>query len=307
MATSALSIGRIPALRIRHVSFGRVLALTTLGLLLVLTLFPFWWVVRTALSSQREALATPNSLAPVGLTLINFERVLGLVSTAAAQAAGGSGQNLQFFLYLRNSIIVAVLVVVGQLFFSSLAAYAFARLEFPLRDKVFAMYLSALMVPGIVTLIPNFLLIRSLGWENTFAGIVAPYFLMSPFAVFFLRQFFLGINRELEEAAKLDGASIFGTYWRIVLPIAAPAVTTLGILTFIATWNDYLWPFLIGKDDNVRVLTAALAIFRSQTPQGAPDWTGLMAATLVSMLPTLLLFGVLGRKTIDSIQFSGIK
>src|SRR6202162_4817905 len=133
MATSALSIRRRPALRIGHLSLGRILAWTTLGLLLLVTLFPFWWVLRTALSSQREALATPNSLAPVGPTLINFERVLGLVSTAAAQAAGGSGQNLQFFLYLRNSIIFAVLVVVGQLFFSSLAAYAFARLEFPLR------------------------------------------------------------------------------------------------------------------------------------------------------------------------------
>jgi multiple sugar transport system permease protein len=307
MATTALSIGRTRTLRIGHWSAGRILAWTTLGVVLLLTLFPFWWVLRTALSSQREALATPNTLAPVGLTLVNFERVLGFVSTSTAIAAGGSGQNLLFFLYLRNSIIMTLLVVAGQMFFSSMAAYAFARLEFPLRDKIFALYLSALMVPGIVTLIPNFLLIRSLGWENTFQGMVAPYFLMTPFAVFFLRQFFLGINRELEEAAKLDGSSIFGTFWRIALPISAPAVTTLGILTFIQTWNEYLWPFLIGKDDNVRVLTAALAIFRSQTPQGAPDWTGLMAATLVSILPTLLLFGVLGRKTIDSIQFSGIK
>jgi multiple sugar transport system permease protein len=273
----------------------------------LITLFPFWWVLRTALSTQRELLASPNTLGPVGFTWINFARVLGQVETSAAVAAGGSGQKLQFFLYLRNSIIVAVLVVAGQLFFSALAAYAFARLRFPLREQVFFLYVTALMIPGIVTLIPNFILIRSLHWENTFAGIVAPSFLMSPFAVFFLRQFFLGINRELEEAANLDGASLFGIFWRIILPISGPPLATLAILTFIGTWNTYLWPFLVGQNESVRVLTVALAVFRSQTPQGAPDWTGLMAANLISMLPTLVLFLILGRKAINSIQFTGFK
>jgi multiple sugar transport system permease protein len=163
------------------------------------------------------------------------------------------------------------------------------------------------MVPAVVTLIPNFILIRDLGWLNTFQGIVAPYFLMSPFAVFFLRQFFLNVNREIEEAAKLDGASLSGIYWRIVLPLSGPPLTTLGILTFIATWNEYLWPLLIGKDPEVRVLTVALGIFRAQTPQGSPDWSGLMAGAIVSILPSLILFGVFGRKVINSIQFSGYK
>lgn len=139
----------------------------------------------------------------------NFARVLGQMSAEEAIAAGGSGQPINFFLYLRNSVIVTGLIVVGQLFFCSLAAYAFARLHFPLRDKIFFLYIAALMVPGIVTLIPNYILIRNLGWLNTFQGIVAPSILMSPFAVFFLRQFFLGINREIEESAKIDGASLF--------------------------------------------------------------------------------------------------
>ena len=287
--------------------FGRVLGWIILILLIFITLFPFWWILRTALSTQRELIANPTSLLPVGFTWVNFQRVLGQISQADAIRLGGSGQVLNFPLYLRNSVIVSVLVVLGQIFFSALAAYAFARMRFPFREQIFYCYVAALMVPGIVTLIPNFILIRSLHLENTFAGIVAPTFLMSPFAVFFLRQFFLGINKELEEAATLDGSSTFGLFWRIVVPLSWPPITTLAILTFVSTWNNYLWPFLVGQNEDVRVLTVALAVFRSQTPQGAPDWSGLMAGTIVSIIPTVLLFMLLGRKVINSIQFSGIK
>ena len=288
-------------------SWGRIMAWAVMILLILITLFPFWWVVRTAFSTQKLLLSDTTSLLPVGFTTGNFARVLGLLSTEQAIAAGGTGQAINFFLFLRNSFIVTTLLVLGQVFFSALAAYAFARLYFPLRDKIFFLYLTALMVPGIVTLIPNFILIRNLGWLDTFQGIIAPKFLMTPFAVFFLRQFFLTINREVEEAAKIDGASLFGVFWQVILPISIAPLTTLGILIFIAEWNDYLWPFLVGKDESVRVLTVALGIFRSQTPQGAPDWGGMMAGAIVTMIPTLILFGLAGRKAIDSIQFSGIK
>jgi multiple sugar transport system permease protein len=286
---------------------GKIIAWVVIIISILIILFPFWWIIRTAFSTQREMLAAPESLGPVGYTTINFARVLGQVDTATAVAAGGSGQKLDFLLYLRNSIIVSVLIVVGQVFFSALAAYAFARLVFPLRDKIFFLYICGLMIPGVVTLIPNFILIRQLHWENTFLGIIAPTFLMTPFAVFFLRQFFLGINKELEEAAKLDGCGIFGVFRRIILPISMPPVTTIGILTFVGSWNAYLWPFLVGQKEDVRVLTTALAVFRSQTPQGAPDWTGLMAATIISMLPTLILFMVVGRRVVNNIQFTGFK
>jgi hypothetical protein len=148
----------------------------------------------------------------VQATLINFQRVLGLVDPETAIAMGGSGQSINFGRSIVNSVIVSILVVAGQTSFSAMAAYAFARLRFPFRDGLFAIYIAALMVPGIVTTIPNFILIRQLGWLNTFAGIVAPAFLMTPFAVFFLRQFFLGVNREVEEAARIDGASIWGLF-----------------------------------------------------------------------------------------------
>lgn len=295
------------ARRGRRISFGKIAGWVILILMIIIILVPFWWMIRTSLSSNRALLAEPNNWFPSQPTLMNFARVLGQVDTATAIEEGGSGQALQFWLYLRNSIIMTSLVVVGQLGFSSLAAYAFARLNFPLREQIFFLYIVALMVPGIVTLIPNFILIRNLNWLDTFQGMIAPYFLMSPFAVFFLRQFFLGINRELEEAAELDGASIFGIFWRIILPLSGPPLATLAILTFIGTWNEYLWPLLIGKDESVRVLTVALGVFRAQKPQGAPDWGGLMAGALLSILPSVILFVALGRRAINSIQFSGYK
>lgn len=130
---------------------------------------------------------------------------------------------------------------------------------------------------------------------------------MTPFAIFFLRQFFLGVNREVEEAALIDGADVPVVFFRVVLPMTVPAVTTLAVITFISSWNNYMWPLIVASDVKVRVLTVALGVFRSQTPQGAPDWTGLMAATTLAIIPTFVLFLFAGRKVLDSIQFSGFK
>ena len=179
-------------------SIGRIVMWIILLIFLFLTLFPFWWVLRTALTTQGSILQNTTSLLPVDFTLFNFRRVLGFVSTSESLGAGGSGQTLNFFLFLRNSIIFASLITLGQVTFCTMAAYAFARLKFPGRNLLFTLYVSALMVPSIVTLIPNFVLIRQLNLNQTFAGMVAPYFFMTPFAVFFLRQFFIGINKELE-------------------------------------------------------------------------------------------------------------
>jgi multiple sugar transport system permease protein len=291
----------------RPFPWGRTLAWIFMALLLFVTLFPFWWMIRTALTAPKAIFLDTSSLLPVQATLINFQRVLGTVDVETAVALGGSGQSIGFMRSIVNSVIVSVLVVVGQVTFCAMAAYAFARLRFPFREPLFAIYVAALMVPAIVTTIPNFILVRGMGMMNTYAGIVAPTFLMTPFAVFFLRQFFLGVNREVEEAATIDGASIWTTFYRVVVPITLPALTTLAVVTLIATWNNYLWPLIIGSDESVRVLTVALGIFRSQTPQGAPDWTGLMAGTTLAIIPTFLIFIFLGRKILDSIQFTGFK
>jgi len=274
---------------------------------LLITLFPFWWVIRTALTTANMVYTDARSLLPVGFTFDNFLRVLGFLNVDQAVAAGGSGQSINFFLFLRNSFIFSTIVAIAQTFFSALAAYAFSRLRFPMRDQIFLIYIAALMVPPIVTLIPNFILIRQLDLMDSFAGMVLPSFFMTPFAVFFLRQFFLGVNREVEEAAKMDGANIFMVFWRVVLPMTRPPMVTLGIITFITTWNEYLWPLIVGRAEEVRVLTVALGIFRSQTPQGAPDWAGMMAGTTLAIIPTVIIFMILGRQVLDSIQFTGFK
>ena len=291
----------------RRAGIGRVVAWATLVLIMLVTLFPFYWMLRTALSNGTQLATDPSSPLPVGFTFGAFERVLGLSTTAEAQAQGGSGAAIDFWLYLLNSLLVATLITAGQVFFGAMAAYAFARLRWPGRDAVFFVFLTALMVPPIFTQLPNFLLMRDLGLLNTYAAIVLPFFFMTPFAVFFLRQFFLSIPREVEEAAVLDGAGTVRRFFRVIAPMASGPLITLAILQYIQAWNEYFWPLLVASDRSVRVLTVGLGIFRSQTPQGTPDWAGLMAATLMAALPIVVLFAVFSRRIVDSIGFSGIK
>ncbi|WP_223166236.1 carbohydrate ABC transporter permease [Nonomuraea sp. SYSU D8015] len=293
----------------RRVRIGRIAAWAVLWLFVLITLFPFYWMLRTSLSNNRMLFSDPSSWLPVAPTLGGYERVFGLATLQEAQAQGGSGASIRFWLYLRNSVIVAAVITVGQVFFSAMAAYAFARLRWPGRDKVFFLFLTALMVPPIFIHLPNFELMKNLGLLNTFAGIVLPYLFMTPFAVFFLRQFFLNVSREVEEAAMIDGAGYPRIFFRLILPMSAAPIATLAILTYINSWNEYFWPLLVTDptNDDVRVLTVALGLFKSQTPQGSPDWAGLMAATLVAALPVLLLFAAFGKRIVNSIQFSGLK
>ena len=299
--------GVAAAAKPRRFNIGRIAAWAVLILLLLVTLFPFWWVLRTGLSNNRSLGTDPGSLLPVDFTLGAFKRVFGLATVGEAQAEGGSGASVNFLRALLNSVVFATVITAGQVFFCAMAAYAFARLRFPGRDKLFFLFLTALMIPPIFITLPNFVLIKQLGLLNTYAGMVLPYLFMTPFAIFFLRQFFLGIPRELEEAAMLDGSGRFRTFARVIAPMATPALATLAILTYITAWGDYLWPLLVGADDKHRVLTVALSVFRSSTPQGSPDWAGLMAATFVAALPMIILFLVFGRRVVNAIQFSGIK
>ncbi|WP_245601864.1 carbohydrate ABC transporter permease [Hamadaea tsunoensis] len=285
----------------------RVGAWITLMLLMAVTLFPFYWMLRTALSNNRSLPSDPGSLLPVDFTWGPFKRVLGLSTLQQAQAEGGSGAELHFWRYLLNTVIVATTITAGQVWFCSMAAYAFARLRWRGRDKVFFAFLTALMVPPVFTVLPNFLLMKDLGLLNTYAAIVLPYFFMTPFAVFFMRQFFLGISKEVEEAARLDGAGPARRFFSIILPMSWAPITTLALLTYITAWNEYFWPLIAGSKEESRVLTVALASFRQSTPGIAPDWAGLMAASLVAAAPILLLFLIFGRKVVNSIGFSGLK
>ncbi|MCK2218673.1 carbohydrate ABC transporter permease [Actinomadura sp. ATCC 31491] len=286
---------------------GRRAAWLALTVAVVLTVFPFYWMVRTALTPAADLWTDATSLWPHRPTLVNFARLLNLVGPEAARAAGGSGARIDFLLYTLNSVVYSGLIAVVQTFCCAMAGYAFARLRFPGRDVAFGVIIAALMVPPIFTILPNFVLVKQLGLLNSLPGLVLPSLLMTPFAVFFLRQFFLSIPRDVEEAATLEGVGRWGMFWRIVLPMSRGPLITIGLTTVVWSWKDYLWPLLTGKGEDSRVLTVGLGVFLQQSPNTAPDWTGLMAGSVLSIIPVLLLLIFLGRRLVQSMNFSGIK
>ncbi|MBB6551809.1 carbohydrate ABC transporter permease [Nonomuraea rubra] len=286
---------------------GRKAAWLAVIAAVVLTVFPFYWMVRTALTPAGDLYTDSTALWPDHPTLINFARVLGLVDAETARAAGGSGAQLNFLLYTFNSIVYSGLIAVVQTFCCAMAGYAFARLRFPGRDLAFTAIIAALMVPPIFTILPNFVLVKQLDLLNTFPGLVLPSLLMTPFAVFFLRQFFLSIPRDVEEAATLEGISRWGMFWRIVLPMSRGPLITIGLTTVVWSWKDYLWPLLAGKAEDTRVLTVGLGVFLQQSPNRGPDWTGIMAGSVLSVIPVLILLVFLGKRLVQSMNFSGIK
>lgn len=291
----------------KSIPWGRIAAWVVMGILLLITVFPFYWILRTALSSNGSLYANATSLLPVGFTWNGFARVFGAQSVQDAIADGGSGAKLDFWKYLGNSVIVSTGITVCQVFFSSMAAFAFSRLRWRGRDFVFSFFLLSLMVPVIFTLLPNFLLVKQLGLIDTLFGIMLPSLFMTPFAIFFLRQFFLNVPREIEEAALVDGASKVRVFFRVIIPMSAAPIATVSILTYMTSWNDYFWPLMVSYTDDSRVLTTALGAFKSQSPQGGPDWSGLMAATLVAALPMILLFAAFAKRIVNNIGFNGIK
>ena len=291
----------------RRWSAGRLLAWTLLIGMLLVTLAPLWMVIKTGLLHPHALYAESTALWPSEPTLLNVKKVLGLMSTDEALALGGSGAQIDFLHALGNSLLFTGIIVTLQTISAAMSAYAFARLRFPGRQTLFALFVASMMVPGVVIFIPNFILIKELGWLNSMLGMVAPFCLMQGFSVFFLRQFFLSIPHDLEEAAILDGASRAYIFWRIVLPLSLTPLATIATLTGINMWNEFFWPYLVAKDPAQQVLPVALQSFKSQTPQGQPDWTGLMAATAITLLPTILLLLAFGRRVVESVQFSGGK
>jgi multiple sugar transport system permease protein len=288
-------------------NWRRTIAWILLALAIAVSILPFYWVLRTALSTNGSLAANSASLLPADFNLGAFKRVFGLQSAEEAIAEGGSGASINFWQYLWNSLLFSSITTAGAVFFSSMAAYAFARLRWKGRDGVFALFLATMLVPPIFTALPNFLLVKNLGLLNSMLGLVLPYLFMTPFAIFFMRQFFLNMSREVEEAAMLDGAKHWRIFFQIVMPNAAAPIATLALLTFMGQWNEYFWPLLVGTSEESRVLTVGLGVFKSQSPQGAPDWSGLMAATLVSATPVLILFAIFGKKIVNSIGFNGTK
>jgi multiple sugar transport system permease protein len=290
-----------------HPNLARWSGYAVLALFAVISLGPIWIAVKTALSDSRTLFSGASSFLPQDPTLFNILRVLGFANPADPRLAQMSYGKIDFFRALVNSAIFTVLAVVPQIACSALAAYAFARLRFRGRRLIFFLFLAATMIPGVVLFIPNFILIKDLGWLNTYQGMAAPYALMTPFAVFFIRQMFLSTPRELEECARIDGASYVSIFFRIVLPFHRSALATLTIITSLSAWNEFFWPFLVGRSETVRVMAVAINAFRQQQAGGTPDWSGLMACTVLGLVPIAVLLVLFGRKVVESFQYAGPK
>lgn len=208
----------------------------------------------------------------------------------------------RFFL---NSIIQTGVIVLFQVLFSILAAYAFSVLQFPGRDLLFYLILASLMVPFQLTFIPNFLKISEWGWANTYAGLTVP-FLASAFGVFLLRQFFLTIPKDLHDSAKIDGASNWRYLWQILVPLSKGSISAFGIFSFLSAWSQYLWPLVITNDETMRTIQIGIRFFLFDQERGA-DWGAIMAAAVIALLPTLLIFLIAQRQLVKGIAMTGLK
>lgn len=252
----------------------------------VLMVAPFVWMLSTSLKDNIGVFAYPPRLIPKSPHWSSYPEIT---------------TTLPFGRFFLNSVIVAVSVTILQLFVAAMAAYAFARLRFPGRGLLFFAYLSTLMIPPQVTLIPRFLLMRELGWINTYQGLIIP-FVFSSFGIFLLRQYFLTIPRELEEAARIDGVGYFKTFWLVLLPLTRPGLAALAILTFIAQWNSFLWPLVIIQSQDMNTLTVGLNTLKGQYTTA---WNLLMAGSVLATMPILVVFLFGNRYFITGITASG--
>jgi len=270
----------------------RVVALILILFGAVVVLIPFLWMVTTALKSEMETYATPPKWIPDKWMWRNFPDALRM---------------LPFGLFFRNSAIVTFGSMIGAVLSSSLVAYGFARLRAPERDLLFVILLGTLMLPGQVTLIPLYLLFNKIGWINTYYPLIIPaYFGGGAFNVFLLRQFFMTVPLEMDDAAKIDGCGFFGIYWRLILPLSRPALATVAIFHFMAHWNDFFTPLIYLNDLPKFTVSVGLAFFRgSGMGSGRLDW--LMAASVTALMPCLILFFSAQRLFIQGIVITGVK
>jgi multiple sugar transport system permease protein len=269
----------------------RTRAIVIYGTLIVLAfsmLIPFLWMLSTSLMDEMEVYQFPPKFIPSVFKWANFAEAMTL------QPFG------RFFL---NSLVVSLASVIGQLTFCSMAAYAFARLQFRGRDKIFVLYLGTMMIPAIVTIIPAFLIITTFGWMNTYWALCTPT-LSSVWGIFLLRQFFLTIPKEFEDAARVDGASEFTIFLKVILPLAKPALATLAIFAFMGSWKDFLWPLIVTNRIDMRTVEVGIASFSNLY---TTDWPHQMAAAVVVMLPIVIVFLFAQKYFVRGITMSGIK
>ncbi len=260
-----------------------------LGLMMAL---PFLWMVSTSLKPDALVFRIPPEWFPRPWVWRNFIDAMTILKHP-------------IYLYAWNTTVIAVLSVIGVVISSSLVAFGFARLEFPSRDALFILVLSTMMLPFAVTMVPQFILFQKLGWLDSFKPLIIPYWFGAPFHIFLLRQFFLTIPKDLDDAARIDGASSLQIYFRIILPLSKPALATVAIFAFVYHWNDLLWPMIVLSSREKWTLAIFLASFQGYMLE--PRWNLLMAASTILMLPCLVLFFFSQRLFIRGITVTGLK
>ena len=263
------------------------LLLVGIGLAILL---PFLWTVSSSLKSFGAGIKFPPEFIPKQLIWDNYPKVFRLIP---------------FMTFFKNSVFVSSVAVLGELLSASLVAYSFARLRFPGRNTLFLVVLATMMIPYPVTMVPTFILFQKLGMVGTFLPLVLPPFFGPAFSIFLLRQFFLTINPELDEAAKVDGASEFLIYWKIILPLAKPALATVAIFSFMANWNDFLGPLIYLNDSDMYTLGLGVNFLRSF--RGGSDLSVQMAASVMFMAPCVILYFIAQRNIVQGIVTTGLK
>lgn len=294
MATTSPDQGAAPqpasmGLRNRR-TLQLVINYSILVLIALIVLLPLVWMLSTSFKPKSQWFAREIEWIPRTFTLENYSKIFNNRTTPIGR-------------WFLNSIILGVITTGLTLVVDSLAAYAYARLQFPGRKVIFAILLATLFLPGVMFLVPNFITVFRLGLLNTFPGVFLPA-LAGVFGVFFMRQFFETIPKELEEAAQIDGANTFQTFWQVVLPLARPALATLAVITFLASWNDFLWPLLILQDRALQTLPPGL-----RTLQGAytSEYGQMMAGAAIAAVPVLVIYIFAQRYIVESVATTGLK
>jgi multiple sugar transport system permease protein len=269
-------------------TFSRVLLHVVLLTIGIIFLLPFVWSISTSLKPMKDLFQVTPSLIPSQIRWQNYNDVLDKVP---------------FLRFYANTIIVTVARVVGQVFLASMAAFAFSRLRFPGRDALFFLLLAGLMVPQQVLMIPNYILMRQVGWLDSYQGLIVPL-LFSAFGTFLIRQYLLSIPADFQEAATIEGANPFQIYWQIYVPLARPALSAFAFLVILWSWNEFLWALIMTSQTDMRVLSVGIALFQGQH---FSNNAFLLAAANMATIPVLILFLVFQRQLVEGITLSGLK
>jgi multiple sugar transport system permease protein len=255
----------------------------------VLTLFPFLWMFLSTFKTEAEIFALPPTLLPASFQVDNYIYIWN------------SLENFPRFLF--NSVFVTLAVVILNLFFDSLAAFAFAKLKFPGRDALFSIFLVTMLVPGQVLLIELYRIVQKLGWINSYQALIFPS-AISAFGIFLICQYMKNIPDDFIEAARIEGAGDFTIFWKIYMPLSAPAMAVLAIFTYIGTWNDFLWPLIVTNSDELRTLVVGLALMQGNNVM---SWTWLMTGAFISVAPVILFYIVAQKYFIAGLTAGGVK